>query len=60
MRTINKTKKYRCGKAFTDDDCEDETQFWFCEIKDEEDGEVHYCDQCEKKSNKKSFWDKWK
>ncbi len=41
--------KNGCGRAFTDDDCEDGYQFWFCGKIDEDDGRKHYCKRCYKK-----------
>lgn len=40
-----------CGRAFTDDLCEDEYEGWICGFK--EDGEIKLCPECEKKEESK-------
>jgi len=45
-------KKIGCGKAFQDDECEDNYQFWFCGLEDSDDNEIHYCPKCIKRKNK--------
>jgi hypothetical protein len=50
-------RRIGCYRAFTDDDCEDNYQFWFCGKVDPDDGEIHYCSKCLKRKLKQDALD---
>ncbi len=47
------SRKIGCRKAFTDWECQDQYQFWFCGLLDDEDNQIHYCDVCTRRKIKR-------